>query len=97
MIQKLGLAQRVACIICGDEIANTKPHPEPLLSASSKMAISPTHCIYLGDDIRDVQASLAAGMQPIVARYGYLGNDQPPETWGARYLIDHPKELLAYL
>ena len=48
-------------------------------------------------DIRDVQASLAAGMQPIVARYGYLGNDQPPETWGASYLIDHPKELLTYL
>lgn len=97
LIQMLGLAQRVACIICGDETTCTKPHPEPLLTASNKMAISPANCIYLGDDIRDVQASLAAGMQPIVARYGYLGNDQLPETWGAKYLIDHPKELLAYL
>ncbi|MBP6057845.1 MAG: HAD-IA family hydrolase [Nitrosomonas sp.] len=97
LIEMLGLAQRVACIICGDEIANTKPHPEPLLTASNKMTIAPANCIYLGDDIRDVQASLAAGMQPIVARYGYLGSDQPPETWGTKYLIDHPKELLAYL
>ncbi|MDO8893762.1 HAD family hydrolase [Nitrosomonas sp.] len=97
LIEMLGLAQRVACVICGDETTNTKPHPEPLLTASNKIAISPSHCIYLGDDIRDVQASLAAGMQPIVARYGYLGNDQPPETWGARHLIDHPKELLNYL
>lgn len=97
LIEMLGLAQRAACIICGDETTNTKPHPEPLLAASSKMAIAAANCIYLGDDIRDVQASLAAGMQPIVARYGYLGNDQPPETWGARYLIDHPKELLTYL
>jgi len=97
LIQKLGLDLRIACVICGDETTHTKPHPEPLLIASNKMAISPTDCIYLGDDIRDVQASLAAGMQPIVARYGYLGNDQPPETWGAKYLIDHPKELLAYL
>lgn len=97
LIEMLGLAQRVACIICGDEITNTKPHPEPLLTASNKMAIAPANCIYLGDDIRDVQASLAAGMQPIVARYGYLGNGQPPETWGAKYLIDHPEELLAYL
>ena len=97
LIQMLGLAQRVACVICGDETANTKPHPEPLLTASNKMAIAPANCIYLGDDIRDVQASLAADMQPIVARYGYLGNDRPPETWGARYLIDHPKELLTYL
>ena len=97
LIEILGLAQRVGCVICGDDIRNTKPHPEPLLTASKKMDIDPAHCIYLGDDIRDVQASLAAGMQPIVARYGYLGSDQPPESWGARYLIDHPKELLAYL
>jgi 2-phosphoglycolate phosphatase len=97
LIEILGLAQRVTCIVCGDELANTKPHPEPLLTASNKINISPAHCIYLGDDIRDVQASLAAGMQPIVARYGYLGNDQPPETWGARHLIDHPVELLSYL
>ncbi len=97
LIEALGLAQRMACIVCGDELMNTKPHPEPLLTASTKIAIPPAHCIYLGDDIRDVQASLAASMQPIVARYGYLGNDQPPETWGARYLIDHPEELLAYL
>ncbi|MDV6341835.1 HAD-IA family hydrolase [Nitrosomonas sp. Is24] len=97
LIEILGLAHRVACVVCGDELANTKPHPEPLLTASNKINISPAHCIYLGDDIRDVQASLAAGMQPIVARYGYLGNDQPPETWGARHLIDHPAELLSYL
>ncbi|WP_297324686.1 HAD-IA family hydrolase [Nitrosomonas sp.] len=97
LIEMLDLAQRVACIICGDETTNTKPHPEPLLTASNKIAIAPANCIYLGDDIRDVQASLAAGMQPIVARYGYLGNGQPPETWGAKYLIDHPEELLAYL
>ena len=97
LIEILGLAQRVGCVICGDDIRNTKPHPEPLLTASKKMDIDPAHCIYLGDDIRDVQASLAAGMQPSVARYGCLGSDQPPESWGARYLIDHPKELLAYL
>ena len=97
LIQTLGLGQRVACVICGDETAHTKPHPEPLLAASNKMAISPAHCIYLGDDIRDVQASLAAGMQSIVARYGYLGIDQAPETWGAHHLIDHPEELLAHL
>lgn len=97
LIQTLGLGQRVACVICGDETAHTKPHPAPLLAASNKMTISPAHCIYLGDDIRDVQASLAAGMQSIVARYGYLGIDQAPETWGAHHLIDHPEELLVHL
>lgn len=97
LIEQLGLTHRAVCVICGDETAHTKPHPEPLLTASHKIATHPSHCIYVGDDVRDVQASHAAGMQSIVARYGYLGNDQPPEKWGAHFLINHPEELLAYV
>ena len=97
LIHLLGLSQRVACLISGGDTTHSKPHPEPLLTASHALAIAPDTCIYLGDDMRDVEASLAAGMEPVIARYGYLGNGHPPESWGARYLIDHPRELLAYL
>jgi phosphoglycolate phosphatase len=97
LMQELGLSSRAACIISGGDTAHSKPHPEPLLAASKAMTITPGECIYLGDDMRDVQASLAAGMEPVVARYGYLGSVSPPETWGARYLIDEPRELLGYL
>ncbi|MEO7559720.1 MAG: HAD-IA family hydrolase, partial [Nitrosospira sp.] len=88
LMQELGLSDRAACIVSGGDTVHSKPHPEPLLMASSTMAIAPAECIYLGDDIRDVQASLAAGMEPVIAKYGYLGNTHPPESWGARYLID---------
>ena len=67
------------------------------MRARNAINIGPGECIYLGDDIRDVQASLAAGMEPVIARYGYLGNVSPPESWGARYLINRPQELLGYL
>ena len=97
LMQELGLSQRAACIVSGGDTTHSKPHPEPLLTASNAMAIAPDECIYLGDDIRDVQASLAAGMEPVIARYGYLGSVSPPESWGARYLIDQPQELLSYL
>ena len=97
LIHLLGLSQRVACLISGGDTAHSKPHPEPLLTASHALAVAPDTCIYLGDDMRDVEACLAAGMEPVIARYGYLGNGHPPESWGARYLIDHPRELLAYL
>lgn len=72
-------------------------HPEPLLTACRQINVLPQNCIYLGDDIRDVKASLAAGIIPIVARYGYLGNDAPPESWGADHLIDQPEDLLNYI
>jgi phosphoglycolate phosphatase len=97
LIHLLGLSQRAACLISGGDTTHSKPHPEPLLAASHALAVAPNTCIYLGDDMRDVEASLAAGMEPVIARYGYLGNGHPPESWGARYLIDHPHELLAYL
>ena len=97
LIHLLGLSQRAACLISGGDTTHSKPHPEPLLAASHALAVAPDTCIYLGDDMRDVEASLAAGMEPVIARYGYLGNGHPPESWGGRYLIDHPRELLAYL
>ncbi|SDY32335.1 HAD family hydrolase [Nitrosomonas sp. Nm58] len=97
LVRTLGLHQRAACIISGDDTVNTKPHPEPLLTACRQINALPQNCIYLGDDIRDVKASLAAGIIPIVARYGYLGNDAPPESWGADHLIDQPEDLLNYI
>lgn len=97
LMQELGLSQRAACVVSGGDTPHSKPHPEPLLTASNAMDIAPGECIYLGDDIRDVQASLAAGMEPVIAKYGYLGNASPPESWGARYLINRPQELLGYL
>ncbi len=97
LMQELGLGQRAACVVSGGDTPHSKPHPEPLLTASNAIDIAPGECIYLGDDIRDVQASLAAGMEPVIAKYGYLGNASPPESWGARYLINRPQELLGYL
>ena len=94
----LGLHHRASCIVSGDDTVYPKPHPEPLLAACRQINVLPEHCIYLGDDIRDVQASLAAGVKPIVALYGYLGNgDKPPDTWGAFELINHPIDLLRYV
>ena len=97
LLQELGLTGRTACVVSGGDTTYSKPHPEPLLAASSALDVAPAGCIYLGDDLRDVQASLAAGMEPVIAKYGYLGNVGPPESWGARYLIDQPQELLGYL
>ena len=98
LLEQLGLASRVSCVVCGGDTANFKPHPEPLLAAINILNVAPSECIYLGDDIRDVEASLAAGIEPIVAMYGYLGDcGVAPESWGAEHLIDHPQDLFRYL
>tara|TARA_B100000676_G_scaffold20371_1_gene17698 strand:+ start:110477 stop:111127 length:651 start_codon:yes stop_codon:yes gene_type:complete len=98
LLKQLGLSSRTSCVICGGDTVNFKPHPEPLLAALNILNVTPAECIYLGDDIRDVESSLAAGIEPIVAMYGYLGDcGISPESWGAEHLIKHPQDLLRYL
>ena len=72
--------------------------PNHCLAAINILNVAPTECVYLGDDIRDVEASLAAGIEPIVAMYGYLGNcGVAPESWGAKHLIENPQDLLRHI
>ena len=97
VVKALGLAQRAGCVVSGDTCARAKPYPDPLLEAARLLALEPEWCVYLGDDERDVQASRAAGMRPVVAMYGYLGDGNHPKQWGADRLIDHPLELLKLL
>jgi phosphoglycolate phosphatase len=97
LMQALGLSQRASSIISGDTCAHPKPHPEPLLCASLEIAVEPHHCAYVGDAERDIEAAIAAGMLPIIARYGYLSKNDQPEQWGAQGSIEHPTELLRYL
>jgi N-acetyl-D-muramate 6-phosphate phosphatase len=96
LLKLLGIHHRAACIIGGDTTGKTKPDPAPMFAATERMGIDPGHCIYVGDDRRDVQAGRAAGMKTIVAKFGYLhGND--PETWGADAMVDAPQDILKYL
>ncbi len=92
-----GLARRAACIVSGDTCAHAKPHPAPLLHACRIAGIDAAHCVYVGDAQRDIQAAAAAGMPALLARYGYLGDDDNPETWGAQGYLDAPGDLLDWL
>jgi 2-phosphoglycolate phosphatase len=89
----LGLATRAATLVCGDTVAHAKPHPAPLLEAARRLGVAPEHCVYVGDDRRDVEAGRGAAMATVVALWGYLGEADAPSTWGADDLIDGPDEL----
>ncbi|MCU0896953.1 MAG: HAD hydrolase-like protein [Burkholderiales bacterium] len=96
LLDALGVRERARCIVSGDTCPQPKPHPAPLLAGSAALGIEPGRCLYVGDDERDTQASIAAGMRSVVARYGYLGG-RPWELWGAHAAIESPLDLLALL
>jgi phosphoglycolate phosphatase len=94
LTELMGLRERAISTVSGDTTPHAKPHPEPILHAARIANIDPTKSIYVGDDIRDVLAGKAAGMLTVAAAYGYCGCKEPPELWGADYLIHHPLDLL---
>lgn len=84
----------VQTVVSGDSTAHAKPHPEPLFEAARQLGISPSDCIYVGDDKRDIDAAKAAGMPSYAAAWGYLG-EHAVDSWQADGVLTSPVDLLA--
>lgn len=93
LVELLGLASRAGCVVSGDTTPHSKPHPAPLLHAAQALALPPGKIVYVGDDLRDVQAGFAAGMATVAAAYGYCGADLPPAQWHAQHIVDSTEQL----
>jgi len=97
LVRSLGLQANAATVISGDTTPHAKPHPAPLLEAARQLKLDPQHCVYVGDDLRDVLAGRAAGMGTVAAAWGYLGMGEAIADWGADHVIETPNELLKLL
>jgi len=97
LLEALGLTQRAACIISGDTASKRKPDPEPMLLACQQIGVQPSSCLYIGDARRDIDAGLNAGMQTLVAGFGYISDQDPPTDWRAHGIIDTPLAIMDWL
>lgn len=97
LVRRLDLHLRAACVVSGDTTARPKPAPDPLLYAARAVGAAPEACLYVGDDLRDVQGARAAGMAIVAAGWGYLGLDGDPRGWGADAVVDRPAEVLEHV
>ena len=63
--------QTIKILVCPDHVSISKPDPEGIRLACSKLKVSPKDAVYLGDHINDLKAGLAAGTDVIGCLYGY--------------------------
>ncbi len=94
LITSMGLQERAACVVSGDDAPQPKPSPATLLMACEQIGVMPEQCVYVGDAERDIQAGKAAGIQTVVALFGYIDASDKPAEWGADIMISEPSELL---
>jgi HAD superfamily hydrolase (TIGR01509 family) len=48
-------------VVCGDEVDNSKPHPEPYLTAAAALGVDPGRCVAVEDSPIGVSSARAAG------------------------------------
>lgn len=48
-------------VVCGDEVGNTKPHPEPYLAAARVLGAPIERCVAIEDSPNGVASALASG------------------------------------
>mgnify|MGYP001687212009 FL=1 len=96
LVQQLGLGHRVALAYGGDTAPRAKPWPDPLKMALQETGLTARQCVYIGDDLRDIQAAHAADMPAVAAAYGY-GNPNEIPQWRADHIVTSPQEFLAML
>ncbi len=97
LLRALGLERRAACVVSGDTAARPKPDPAPILRALAECRCEASASLYVGDDLRDVQAGRAAGVGTVVAAYGYSASIEDVSNWNADLVIDRPQDLLLWI
>lgn len=93
LLKRLDIKPSNGVAICPDHVTHTKPHPEPLLLAASKLGLQPKQCIYAGDHLRDIESGRNAGMQTIACAYGYIKPVENIAEWRADFTVDSVAEL----
>ena len=97
LLEQLDITPRVGCVVSGDTLPTRKPDPAPMLYAAKQIGVASSECIYIGDDLRDVQAGQGAAMKTIAAAYGYIIPGDDPASWGADGIIYTPTEINDWL
>jgi len=62
VLEKLGLSSAVQAVCRGNQLARTKPAPDPYLYTAALLDVAPLSCLVIEDSAAGVQAGVEAGM-----------------------------------
>jgi pyrophosphatase PpaX len=71
----VGLDRYFPVVVGFDETTRHKPDPEPVYVALSRLGVSASHAVFVGDSPHDIHAGNAAGVITIAALWGPFGRE----------------------
>lgn len=71
VLTALRLASLFDTVVGGDDTPALKPDPAPVLQALEGLKLGAAECVMVGDSRPDLEAARAAGVTPVIVRYGY--------------------------
>jgi phosphoglycolate phosphatase len=74
-VETSGIAPLFDVIVGLEDVRNAKPHPEPVLTALSRLSAVPAEAFYAGDTDIDMKTAAAAGVTGIGVTTGNYGAD----------------------
>jgi beta-phosphoglucomutase len=67
-LRAIGLRDRFATLVIGDEMERPKPHPDPYLAAMRALGVAPAASVAFEDSLSGVRAAVAAGAETLALR-----------------------------
>ena len=74
-MQALGVDGAFEAVVCGDDVAHSKPDPEIYLTAAQRLGVPPAECVAIEDAPAGVEAVKRAGMR-CIAVTNSVGRDR---------------------
>jgi len=97
LLRYLGILDTADCLVYGDTTSQKKPSPEPLLFVARELGLATRDCVYVGDDLRDIEAARAAKMPVLAAAWGYRPAEEDITQWNADGVLNSVGELIPWL
>jgi pyrophosphatase PpaX len=92
-LKLVGLEALMDVLVCADEVANPKPHPEPVEKAVNLLGADPAATVYVGDSIHDMHSGRKAGVQTAAALWGPFGRSHLEQAH-PDYWLETPGDLV---
>ncbi len=84
VVERLGIAGRLAALVDGSSVTRQKPAPDLFRCAAARLGVAPAECLVVEDAAAGIEAALAAGMPALALgpqeRFAALAG-----WYGARY------------